>query len=92
MGWVIFTVLCVVLVAITVRNVQEGFKGQRGTGSGEVRYGGASGGLRHGGGGGGRGGGGGGRGWTTVGSGGSWGWWWPFEWWPWYDETIIVVS
>jgi len=101
MGWVIFTVLCVVLVAITVRNVQEGFKGQRGTGGG-VRYGGASGGLRHGGhglrhggGGGGRGGGGGGgRGWTTVGSGGgsSWGWWWPFEWWPWYEETIIVVS
>lgn len=93
MGWVIFTVLCVVLVAITVRNVQEGFKGQRG-GSGGVRYGGASGGLRKGGHGLRRGGRGGGRGWTTVGSGGgsSWGWWWPFEWWPWYDETIIVVS
>jgi hypothetical protein len=98
MGWVIFTVLCVVLVAITVRNVQEGFKGQRGTGGG-VRYGGASGGVRNGvhelrhgrdhHGGGHR-----SRGWTTVGSGGgsSWGWWWPFEWWPWYDETIIIVS
>jgi len=89
MGWVIFIVLCIVLVAITMRNIKEGFKGQRGTG-GSVRYGGASGGVRNGGHG--RGGYG-GRGWTTVGSGGgsSWGWW-PFEWWPWYDETIILID
>ena len=42
MGWSIFIVLCVVLVFITTRNVQEGFKGQRGGGSGGVRYGGVS--------------------------------------------------
>jgi hypothetical protein len=93
MGWIIFTVLCVVLVMITIRNVQEGFHGQRGTGGG-VRYGGVSEGVRHGGGhGGGHGGYRGGRGWTTVGSGGgsSWGWW-PFEWWPWYGESIILID
>jgi len=84
MGWAIFIVLCVVLVAMTVRNVQEGFKGQRGT-SGGVRYGGVSGGVRNGG----HGIRNGGRGWTTVGSGGGSSWW-PFEW-PWYDETIIVL-
>ena len=102
MGWAIFIVLCVVLVAITMRNVKEGFKGQRGEGGGGVRYGGASGGVRHGGHGGhgvrngghgirNGGYGGYGRGWTTVGSGGGSSWW-PFEWWPWYDETIIIVS
>jgi hypothetical protein len=46
MGWTIFIVLCVVLVAITMRNVKEGFKGQRGCGNGSVRYGNVSGGYR----------------------------------------------
>ena len=45
MGWVIFIVLCIVLIAITMRNVKEGFKGQRGRG-GSVRYGNVSGGYR----------------------------------------------
>ena len=46
MGWAIFIVLCVVLVAITMRNVKEGSKGQRGCGNGSVRYGNVSGGYR----------------------------------------------
>lgn len=92
MGWAIFIVLCVVLIAITMRNVQEGFKGQRGGSGRGVRYGGVSsghgghrGGVRYGGGHG-------SRGWTTVGSGGGSGWgWWPFEW-PWYEETVILIQ